>query len=166
MIKFIKEYRVELFAVLAVALGVFLLVEQLNIRLTVRESIEWLGEIFPQFLESSKTIVLDYMSKFTLSDLLGWLIIISMGIFVAWRVRYRFLRSNMWRSTTCPICGSHLHRIPRKGYHKLLAQIFLPHGRNYRCSNEECSWSGMRHRHSRPRKKIQQYPPEGDQLFK
>lgn len=167
MRKFIKEYRVELIALLLVLLGVFLLVEQFNIRLTVRESIEQLITYVPQFLTSSQEVFLSYLSRFTLSDLLGWVLIISTTIFVAWRFRYRFLRSSTWRSTTCPKCGSPLNRIPRKRIHYLLGKTVLPHGRYYQCSNKDCSWTGLRHRHRKQRSDpgIKQYPPEGNLPF-
>jgi hypothetical protein len=167
MRKFLKEFRVELIALLVVLLGVFLLIEQFDIRITVYQFLEQLVISINQFIQFSKERLWAYFRSFTLSDLLGWILIIGTLIFVAWRARYRFLRSDYWRSRTCPKCGSSLERIPRKRVHHILSKTLLFQGRRYKCSNPECNWTGMRHRHriKRSDHEVQQFPPEGKVPF-
>ena len=167
MRRFLKEYRVELIALLVALLGIFLLVEQFDIRVSIYKTLGWLVTSLNQFVQISWERMLGYFSSFTLSDLIGWILIIGTLVFVAWRARYRFLRSGYWRSTTCPKCGSSLERIHRKRFHHLLSKTLLPHGRRYGCTNTECNWTGMRHRHRRKRRdsEVQQFPPAGHVPF-
>jgi hypothetical protein len=163
MKKLLREYRVELIALAVVVLGVFLLVEQFEIRVTVRDAIIWLATSSVQFVQVTKARALEFITKFSLSDLIGWSLILGTVTFFALRARYRFTRSDYWRTTTCPKCGSPLERIPRKRIHYILGKTILPHARRYRCSNKECQWTGLRH-HQRVRQaepEAMQFPPEG-----
>ena len=146
MKKLLKEYRIEAIAVLLALLGVFLLVEQLEIRATLRmflaNSTGWLADLAGAILDG----LASYIQTFTLSDLVGWLLIFSTAIFIIWRFRYHYLRSARWLSETCPRCGSPLHRIHRTNLDRLLSKILLPHAGRYLCSNSDCRWSGLLHR--------------------
>jgi hypothetical protein len=73
------------------------------------------------------------ITRFTLSDLLGWVLVLVALTFIAWRSRYHFIHSEYWKAVNCPKCGSALHRIHRTSWDR-----FLPHGcpaRRYRCKN-------------------------------
>jgi hypothetical protein len=144
--KFLKEYRIEAIAVLLALVGVFLLVEQLEIRATLRkiltDSTGWIANLARTLLDG----VYNYILGFSLSDLVGWVLIFSAAAFIIWRFRYHYLRSARWRSNTCPRCGSSLHRIRRSNLDRLLTKIFLPHAGRYLCANSTCRWSGLRHR--------------------
>jgi predicted RNA-binding Zn-ribbon protein involved in translation (DUF1610 family) len=65
-------------------------------------------------------------------------------VFILWRLRYRFLKSDRWQVLACPKCGGKLHRIHRTSLDRLVGSIFLPRAARYRCSNKECGWSGLR----------------------
>ena len=143
MKKLLKEYRIEAIAVLLALVGVFLLVEQFEIRATLRkiltDSTGWLANLARTLLDGFS----NYIRGFTLSDAIGWLLIFSAAAFIVWRFRYHYLRSERWLSTTCPRCGSPLHRIHRSKLDRLLAKIFLPHAGRYLCANSACRWSGL-----------------------
>ncbi len=146
MKKFLKEYRIELIALALALLGVFLLVERLEIRASIRRGLTWLADSSVEFLGLIRTRLQEWITSFTPSDLLGWSLLVGMLILIIWRVRYRFLRSSYWKIKTCPRCDSELLRIHRTRVQRLLAKSILPHARRYRCSNEDCGWSGLRHR--------------------
>ena len=163
MKKLLKEYRVALIALLIISLGIFLLVEQFEIRASIFRGFESLRTSLGQWFETGWSNLVNFVTKSTLSDMLGWILITVTLIFILWRVRYRFLRSSYWRTTTCPNCGGSLERIPRKRVHHIISAILLPGGRRYKCTNSECKWNGMRHRHRLTRSdgELKQFPPEG-----
>lgn len=146
MKKLLKEYRIEAIAVLLALLGVFLLVEQFEIRATLRLFLEnstgWLANLVRALLDG----LASYILSFTLSDLVGLLLVISASLFIIWRFRYHYIRSERWLSEGCPRCGSHLHRIHRTKLDHLLTKSLLPHAGRYLCSNSSCRWTGLHDR--------------------
>jgi hypothetical protein len=155
--RFIKEYRVEIIAVLIALLGVFLLVERIEIRATIIQTSGWIYETAKQLAQTSWENLTIYITSFTVSDIIGWILIAVTSVFVAWRLRYRFLKSRFWRIKDCPRCGSSLHRIHRTPFQRFLTLFLLPNGRSYRCTNDNCRWSGLRwrvHYKRRPKAEI------------
>jgi len=144
MKKFLREYRVEILALLLALFGIFLLVEQLEIRKSLYAAFIQLLDILPNLVETVKSATVAYITSYTLSDLIGWIIILFTGVFIIWRVRYRFTHSHYWSAAECPRCRSELHRVHRRLSDRVLAKTFLPHARRYRCENAECNWSGLR----------------------
>lgn len=145
MRKFLKEFRVELIALLVAALGVFLLVEPFSIRLTVlrwlSQSVEWLKTAGGGALGT----VIQYIQRLTISDFLGWALVIFAAVFVAWRLRVRFRKAFLWKADACPLCGSHLRRIHRRRFDRMMVLLLLPHAHRYLCSDPQCGWSGLRY---------------------
>ena len=125
---------------LLAVLGIFLLLEQFQIRISVANAFRWLINA----LQTAFASLTAYLSTFTLSDMLGWILILATSAFILFRLRYRFLHSERWRATVCPRCHSELERVHRTVFDRLLEKIFLPHVRRYRCNNAECNWSGLR----------------------
>lgn len=147
MKKFLREYRIELLALAAALLGILLINEQLELR-------AWLtaiGDGFWQGLNDLVDRLLEYIDTFSLSDLAGWLLVISALAFIFWRARRRFVSSTFWRSKACPRCGGGVMRVHRRTLDRLLSATFLPDARRYRCTNLECGWSGLRHHEPRLR---------------
>lgn len=146
MKRIFREYRIELIAFLLALVGVFLLVERIEIRAMLSELLAtskgWLSDVANALLNGLNS----YVRSFTLSDLVGWLLISSTAVFIIWRVRYHYLRSARWRANACPRCGSPLHRIRRTDLDRLLTRFLLPKGARYLCSNADCRWSGLRRR--------------------
>jgi uncharacterized paraquat-inducible protein A len=145
MKKFLREYRVELIALAAALLGVFLLTEQFEIRATLRAWLSALANGLWLGLNALIDRLLVYLKAFTLSDLLGWLLVIGAIVFTFWRARLRFVSSTYWQSKVCPRCGSSVMRVHRHSLDRLLSATFLPDARRYRCTNAACGWSGLRH---------------------
>jgi len=140
--KFLKEYRIEVGAVISILLGVFLLVEQFDIIPTVKESVLAIPK-------AVHTYMIDYIASFSPSDLLGWILILAALGVIAWQVRLRYLRSPRYRSKTCPRCGGSLQRVRRSSLDRFVSQYILPEARRYRCANSDCRWSGLRYHEPR-----------------
>jgi hypothetical protein len=159
MKKFLREYRVELLALLLALLGIFLLIEQFEIRATLRSWASALSGGLWQGLNALIDSLLVYFKAFTLSDLMGWLLVTGATVFVFWRARLRFVSSTYWQSKICLRCGSSVMRVHRRSLDRLLSGTFLPDARRYRCSNTACGWSGLRHHEPHMRRSSRpQYP--------
>ena len=143
MKKLFKEYTIEIIALVIALGGIFLLVEQFEIRAALRENLAkssgWLAGLVRSILDG----ISGFVSNLTLSDLTGLILILAAAAFLVWRTRYHFLRSERWRAANCPRCGSKLHRIHRTTLDRLLAFTLLPKGRRYICANPECGWKGL-----------------------
>jgi hypothetical protein len=140
--RIIAEYKIELGALFMGLLGVFLILERVELwklleKLvqTIKTLINWIGE----------TIV-GLLTNLSLSDLFGMLVIILAILFLVWRIRVRFEKSSHWMADVCPRCGSNLHRVHRTSFDRFLSRSLLPDARRYRCENRECSWEGLRRR--------------------
>lgn len=139
MRRVLREWRVEITLVALLGLGLFLLLERLDIRITLWR---WLD----QAALVAGDAVLSFMRTFlpnTLSDWIGVVMIAGVLLLARWRLRWRLLRSPSFSSQACPRCGSHLHRIHRKPYDRAIETLIVP-VRRYLCSNSACRWSGLR----------------------
>ncbi len=143
MKKLLKEYRVELIALLVVLFGFFLLVEQLDIRVTV---FRFISQAYNQIRAAGiniYSVVSNYAKAITLSDAIGWVIIIGASFFFFHRARYRFLLSIYIPDRTCPICGEAVRRVHRTSWDKFLQRVLFSKFLRYACRNEECRWSSI-----------------------
>lgn len=153
---FIKEYRVELVVLALALLGIFLLVEQFELRVMLWQSIDWLGSSIRLWAMSTRQRVVGYITTFTLSDLTGWILLLATLAFIIWRARWRFLRSARFNRENCPRCASPLVRVHRTRLDRLWMQLFRLKAYRYRCRDPHCGWSGLlkpvhhRRRKSRP----------------
>jgi len=144
MKKLIREYRVEIIAILVLLLGLFLLVERMQIRQSLLGFTRSAWDGFFNIINSVWEWMTSFLTVMTISDIIGILLVISVVIFGLWRIRYRFEHSKKWLAVTCPKCGSAIIRIHRTPVDKILGAIFLPNARRYACRNENCDWKGLR----------------------
>lgn len=136
------DWRIEVFIVLLVAFGIFLLVEQMQVRQTilgwVRRALQAMSHLGSAILPR----VMDFVQATTLSDLLGYLLLLLAIAMVVWRARWRLMTMPRFTTRQCPRCGSDLRRIHRHRLDRVL-DLLVPVAR-YRCKNSECRWSGLR----------------------
>jgi hypothetical protein len=137
-----SEWRVELFVALLVAVGVFLLVEQMNIRQTLigwlRAAVEAASSLTGRLGQRVAEMVRDR----SFSDLVGIVLLAAAVIFALGRLRWRLLTLTRFSERACPRCESDLHRIHRRPGDRLL-NLFVP-VRRYQCKNRDCRWRGIR----------------------
>ena len=131
-------WRFELDTLLLFALGIFLLIEQYNIRATL-----WrMSKAVVGTATGAVRAIVDSIAHTTPSDLTGMLLVVlSVGL-VIWRFRHRLRTSPRWTSSECPMCGDSLHRSHRRLQDHFFNRIVPV--RRYRCVNPECGWSGLR----------------------
>lgn len=139
MKRFVRDWWLEITLGLVLALAIFLLLEQMDIRSSVWG---WLTSLVSG-LGDALARVLGLVIPNTLSDLLGVLLAAGVIVLAAWRVRWRLMRSSKLTSRTCPRCSSPLKRIHRKSLDRVINKIAIPVHR-YLCSNSECRWQGLR----------------------
>jgi hypothetical protein len=136
------EWKLEILALAAVGVGIFLLVEQFNIRQTVLEWSLGLLMALGRTVVGLANALFGWLEHVTLSDATGIVLIVAAAGLVGWRTQYRIRRSPRWTDTVCPKCGQALRRRRRKALDYLISR-FVP-VRRYKCRNPECGWSGLR----------------------
>jgi len=147
-----REYWLEFVALGIVGTGVFLVVKEFSLREALRlayhNAIAFLGNS----ADRAVTGMLNYFAHFSLSDLLGGVLVLAGLAFVIWRGQYHFYRSAYWKAVNCPKCGSELHRIHRTSWDRFLSRTLLRGARRYQCKNPECGWSGLRQQREEDRR--------------
>jgi hypothetical protein len=138
--EFVREYRVELIAGFLALLGIFLLVEQMEIRVTILRLVSLTWRTVTAAIGVVFNAVFYRISNITTSDLLGLGLIVLAIAVTLWRVRVRLMQR--FAEHTCPVCGGNLRRLHRRWSDRLLS-LLVPVGR-YHCRNKECGWEGRR----------------------
>jgi hypothetical protein len=137
-----QHYKFELIWLAIVAVGLFLIIEEMNIRETL---FRWLRSAAAALFQGSTQLsrqVGQTLQRLTTSDLLGYLLVIAAAVALVWRVRWRFRHSEAFTALRCPRCGGNIHRKHRNIGDRLIS-IAVP-VRRYRCVNSECRWRGLR----------------------
>ena len=142
MKQFLREYRVELVAALLALLGIFLLVERMQIRVTIFRITRVAWRTVSGAVGAVAHAVVYRILHITPSDLIGLVLIVVSIVILLWRVRVRLIQR--LTGNTCPVCGGELRRSHRNWLDHLLS-LLLP-VRPYRCRNRECDWEGLRAR--------------------
>lgn len=137
-----SEWRVEIIIVLVIAFAIFLLVERMQIRQTLfgwlRQWVEALKGVGGNLLQG----VSDFVRRTTLSDFTAYVLLLGVGVVVAWRLRWRLTTTPRFSVRECPRCGGKLHRVHRRFFDRLVS-VYVPVAR-YRCQDHNCRWNGLR----------------------
>jgi len=140
--QFLRTYKFEIVWLVIVALGVFLIVERLNIRGS-------LSAWFRRFVSASEHAVghvggtvADLLARITLSDAVGLALVVAALVAIVLRVRWRLIQNPTLTLGRCPRCDGNIHRIHRHTVDRLIS-LYVP-VRRYRCANDECRWQGLR----------------------
>lgn len=144
MTRFLREYLPEIFILLIIPVGIFLLVEEINISDLVSNTVVNVQAFLQTSPMEAKNRVVDFFATISPSNILGWSLIVVANIFLLWRIRDRYLKSEHWRGTTCPVCSGQIKRIHRSTTDRILGKTLLPGARRYQCMNPGCKWNGLR----------------------
>ncbi len=162
MRRIIREYWLELAALVVVATGALLVVKEFSIRETLslvyHNAISHLGG----WAQNASTNAQNFFVNFSINDFLGGLLVVAGLAFIIWRGRYHFYRSEYWQAVNCPKCGSDLHRIHRTTWDRFLSNTLLRGARRYHCRNKECGWSGLRQKREDEHHHHRHDPAEAD----
>lgn len=140
--RFWRNWWVEIIIALLVLLAIFLLVERMNIRLTLYSWVVTMLAGLNNLMASLVQGVSGFVLGTTLSDLVAYLLLTLVAGLVIWRTRTRLLSEPRLTTIKCPYCGSGLHRIHRRSCDRLV-NLFVP-VRRYQCQNRDCRWKGLR----------------------
>lgn len=139
---FLRKYRFEIIWLAVVALGVFLVFERMNVRSSM---MRWARTAAAAMLRSAGRlgeVVNDFLARTTLSDAIGYALILGALMAIVLRMRWRLVRSPRMTMLKCPTCGGEIHRVHRTHIDHLIS-VFVP-VRRYRCASRACRWQGLR----------------------
>lgn len=139
---FLREYWIEILIVIGLALGIFLMFERIQIRVTL---LRWLKAAIQTGMTAITRLddaAISFFSTLGLSELISIPLLAFVFLAIVWRVRWRLQHNPALTDLHCPRCGGAIHRVHRKTLDHL-ASIFVP-VRRYHCANRACGWSGLR----------------------
>ena len=138
---FYQEYNFEITVVLLIALGVFLLVEELEIKHYLYEIIKVIFFTIGNFIKLLRNGSIFIINKFEISDLVGISLILLALFLIANRLRERLIeRYSILRN--CPDCNGHLQRLKRDFTQKVTGFFCFLTVKNYRCKS--CNYKGFK----------------------
>jgi hypothetical protein len=137
--RIIRDYKIELAALVAGLLGLYLIIEPIDLRILIIVALRKITAFLEGWGSSES-------GRASLSQLFGLLLFACLLCFVIWRIRYHFKKSEQWKVGPCPKCGGSLVRVRRNTWDRFLSHTLLPDSRRYLCSNLKCSWTGLRQR--------------------
>ena len=120
-ISFFKEYNFEITVFAMFVLGVFLLVEKMEISQTLFKFIKTTIFLFADLIKAIRDSIYDTLSWLELSDLVGVVLILFASYLIALRIRVRLLMLYP-KIYECQYCDNKnkLKRIPKKLKHRII----------------------------------------------
>jgi len=138
---FYQEYNFEITVVLLIALGVFLLIEEMEIKHYLYEFIKVIFFTIGNFIKFLRDTSIYIIDKFEISDLVGISLILLAIFLIANRWRERMIeRYSVLKN--CPDCNGDLQRIKRDFNQKMTGYIYFLTVKNYRCKS--CNYNGFK----------------------
>jgi len=138
---FYQEYNFEITVVFLIALGIFLLIEELEIKHYLYEFIKIIFFSIGNFIKLLRDGSIFIFDKFEISDLVGISLILLALFLIANRWRERMIeRHSVLRN--CPDCNGDLQRIKRDFNQKMTGFIYFVTVKNYRC--KVCNFKGFK----------------------
>ena len=138
---FLRGYNFEITVVLLIALGIFLIVEELEIKSYLYRFVKGfffaIGDIIKLIRSGSVYII----SQFETSDLVGIFLILLAIFLLARRWRDRIIERHD-TLTECPNCGGHLVRTRRELNHRIMSIIYFVTVKHYHC--KVCKYKGIK----------------------
>ena len=130
---FHKEYSFEIRVVLLFTLGIFLLVEDLEIKQYIFETIRTIFFTIGLGIKWFRDSILFLIKQFEVSDIVGISLILYVVYLVANRWRDRMIDRYM-DLHSCPQCGGdEIQRIKKNWKHKIIGIIYFAKVKQYQC---------------------------------
>jgi hypothetical protein len=133
-----RNYHIEILLFLVAAAGLLLFFERSKARLAFDAFVRWLSQTVLQGADS----LLAWLSRFSISNLLGLVLVAAASVVIVWRIRWRAMRNPQLTTLACPRCGRVIHRVRRHVWDRLLSCVVPV--RRYHCASRECGWRGLR----------------------
>ncbi len=134
------EFRVEIFIGFIFILGVFLLVEEMEIKQTFFYWIGWSLRVTANGVYAFSRSIRDIIMHVENSDLVGIALIVTAIILISLRFRKKVIQrySSIY---SCPECEGELRRVHRTKFQTFLEFFMLAKIKNYQC--KQCSYTGI-----------------------
>jgi predicted RNA-binding Zn-ribbon protein involved in translation (DUF1610 family) len=130
---FHKEYSFEIKVILLFTLGIFLLVEDLEIKRVIFEAIRTIFFTIGLGIKWFRDSILFLIKQFEVSDIVGISLILYVVYLVANRWRNRMIERYM-DLHSCPQCGSdEIQRIRKSWKHHAIGIIYFAKVKHYQC---------------------------------
>ena len=130
---FHKEYSFEIKVILLFTLGIFLLVEDLEIKQYIFETIRTIFFTIGNGIKWFRDSILFLIKQFEVSDIVGISLILYVVYLVANRWRDRMIDRYM-DLHSCPQCGGdEIHRIKKNWKHQVMSIIYFVKVKHYQC---------------------------------
>ena len=135
-ISFFKEYNFEITVFAMFVLGVFLLVEKMEISQTLFKFIKTTIFLFADLIKAFRDSIYDTLSWLELSDLVGVVLILFASYLIALRIRVRLLMLYP-KIYECQYCDNKnkLKRIPKRLKHRIIHFALRLRVYYYQCDN-------------------------------
>ncbi|MFQ6604085.1 MAG: hypothetical protein ACE5D8_00880 [Fidelibacterota bacterium] len=135
-----EEFRTEFFIAFLFLLGVFLLVEEMEIKqtifLTFKTAIQWVA----REINAAARFVAALIQEVETSDIVGLILIFIAIALMGGRLRQKIIH-RYEHLYSCPQCGDELHRIHRRLWHKILQLVLFIRVKHYTC--KKCDFHGI-----------------------
>jgi len=120
-VSFFKEYNFEITVFAMFLLGIFLLVEKMEISQTLFKIIKATIFLFADFIKAIRNSIYNTLSWLELSDLVGVILILFAFYLIALRIRFRLLTLYP-KVYECQNCDNQnkLKRIPKRLKHRII----------------------------------------------
>ena len=140
---FLEEYSFEIKVVILLALGIFLLVEELEIKQYIWNFIALIFFSIGSGIEWIRDSLIDLIKNRTIdgSDIVGYSLILYVIYLIADRWRERMI-DRFSELSNCPECGGDLNRIRKNWNHKMMGFIYWAKVKYYHC--KLCSYKGIK----------------------
>lgn len=137
---FWREFSFEIRVTSLIIIGVFLILEEMEIKETAWYWIKYISTNVGGFLADLAQQSVDVISQIEVSDIVGFIMIIIAIVMMIGRVR----RKMMIRHSTlysCPNCDIELQRKHRTPFHRFLELTLFVKIKHYSCN--KCSFDGI-----------------------
>ena len=138
---FYEEYNFEIMVVFLLGLGIFLLVEDLEIKAYLYNMIRTIFLFIEKFIQSFRDGIFYVVGEFETSDLVGISLIFFAMFLVANRWRERMI-DRFSSLKECPECRSHLHRIQKTSGQRMTSMFYYVDVKHYSCKS--CGYKGIK----------------------
>ena len=138
---FYLDYNFEIKVILLFALGIFLLVEQLEIKYFIFELLKNILFYIGIIIKWSLNKFIFFMKKFELSDIVGISLILYVLYLIAERSREKMV-DRFPNVNNCLKCKSKIHRIRKNWKHKVLSYVYFVNVKHYQCT--QCNFQQIK----------------------
>ena len=138
---YFREYNFEITVVVLITLGIFLIVEDLEIKYYIYQFVKAFFFGIGHIIKLIQNGTIYVVSQFETSDLVGISLILLAIFLLAGRWRDRIIERHV-TLTECPNCGGHLVRTHRELNHKIMSFIYFVTVKHYHC--KVCKYKGIK----------------------